>query len=171
MHVNLSINSLDAELARTMEPRTSIPAARLRAVQLLSEAGVPVRVMVAPLIPGLNDHEAPEILKQAREAGARDARYIMLRLPLTVAPVFQEWLERTQSLRSEKVLHQISQVRGGKINDSNFGSRMLGTGPLAEHFRSVFAVFRRKFGYQELEPMDASQFVPPRPTSGQLSLF
>lgn len=171
VHVNLSITTLDPELASVMEPRTSIPAARIRAVKTLVDSGVPVRVMVAPIIPGLNDHEAPLIMKEAREAGASDARYILLRLPLTVEPVFREWLERTQPLKAEKVESLIRQTRSGKLSDSTWGKRMVGAGEISDVIRSMFRVFRKKYGYGDLPKLDASQFKPPVPTTGQLRLF
>ena len=171
VHVNLSVTTLDTELARTMEPRTSTPAARLRAIRTLVEAGVPVRVLVAPLIPGLNEHEAPQVLQAAREAGARDARYILLRLPLSVEPVFREWLQRTQPLKAAKVESLIRQTRGGKLSDSSWGQRMTGRGEIAEQIRAMFRVFRQKLGFENLPPLDGSQFQPPTPPDGQLRLF
>jgi DNA repair photolyase len=171
VHVSLSIATLDVELARAMEPRTSMPAARLRAVELLAQAGVPVRVMVAPLIPGLNDHDAPAVMKAARDAGATDARYTLLRLPLTVAPVFREWLHRTQPLKAEKVEQLIRQSRNGNLNDSTWGQRMVGTGEVAEQIRSLVHVFRQKLGFADLPPLDSSQFRPPVLQGGQLRLF
>lgn len=171
VHAHLSINSLDTELARVMEPRTSIPAARLRAVKTLSEAGVPVRVMVAPIIPGLNDHEAPAVMKAVKEAGALDARYVMLRLPLTVEPVFREWLTRTQGAKAEKVEGLIRHMRDGLLSSANWGERMRGTGPIAEQFATMFGVFRQKLGFSDLPPLDSSQFQPPTPANGQLRLF
>jgi DNA repair photolyase len=171
VHVNLSITTLDPELARVLEPKTSIPAARLRAVETLSKAGIPVRVMVAPLIPGLNDHEAPAVLKAAREAGATDARYILLRLPLAVEPVFEEWLHRTRPLKADKVEGLVRQTRKGKLNDSDFGQRMVGSGKLAEQIRSMFGVFRQKLGFRDLPPLDCGQFQPATPRGGQLRLF
>lgn len=169
--VNISITTLDPELARVMEPRTSIPAARLRAIEELSKAGVPVRVMVAPLIPGLNDHEAPLILKAARDAGAQTASYTLLRLPLTVEPVFREWLHRTQPLKAEKVEGLVRQSRDGKLNDSTFGKRMRGTGEVADQIKTMFAVFHRKLGFSNLRPLDTQHFQPATPPSGQLRLF
>jgi DNA repair photolyase len=170
-HVNISITTLDPELARVMEPRTSIPAARLRAIEILAKAGVPVRVMVAPLIPGLNDHEAPAVMKAASEAGAGDARYTLLRLPLTVEPVFREWLHRTQPLKAEKVESLIRHTRKGKLSDSTWGKRMVGTGEIAEQIKSMFSVFRQKFGFDNLPPLDSKQFEPAVPQSGQRRLF
>lgn len=170
-HVNLSVTTLDPQLARDMEPRTSIPAARLRAVETLAKAGVPVRVMMGPIIPGLNDSEIPQVLKAARDAGATDARYVLLRLPITVEPVFLEWLRRTQPLKAERVESLIRQTRGGKMYRSEWGERQRGTGLIAEQIEQLFQTFRKKLGFENLPPLDASQFVPPRPASGQLRLF
>jgi DNA repair photolyase len=171
VHVNLSITTLDVELARVMEPRTSIPAARLRAVELLADAGVPVRVMIAPIIPGLNDHEAPRIMQAAKDAGARDARYVLLRLPLTVEPVFHEWLHRTQPLKAEKVEQLVRQTRDGRLYRSAWGERQIGSGPIAEQIATMFQVFRHKHGFTDLPPLDCEQFVPPTIPGGQLRLF
>jgi DNA repair photolyase len=171
VHVNLSITSLDAELARVMEPRTSIPAARLRAISALSQAGIPVRVMVAPIIPGLNDHEVAGILQAAQEAGATDARYVLLRLPLTVEPVFREWLARTQPLKAAKIEGLIRQTRDGALNRSAWSERMVGTGEIANQIRNMFRVFRAKLGFGDLRRLDRDQFRPPLPKSGQMRLF
>ncbi len=170
--VNVSVTTLDGELARKMEPRTSTPAARLRAIQELSEAGVPVRVLIAPVIPGLNDHEIPAILEAAREAGARAASYTMLRLPLTVAPVFQEWLERCVPGQKEKVEGRIRAVRGGKLNSAQFGDRMSGSGELAAQIAALFKVFAKRHRLDgSLPPLDCSRFRHPKPETGQLWLF
>lgn len=171
IHVGISITTLRGELARSLEPRTSIPSARLRAVETLAKNGIPVRVMVAPIIPGLNDHEVPAILKAAREAGATDARYVLLRLPLTVEPVFREWLAREQPLAADKVEHQVRETRGGKMNDSEWGRRLRGVGQLAEQISSLFNVFRAKLGFQDLPPLDCTSFHPPRLPNQQLRLF
>ncbi len=172
VHVSLSITTLDPQLAREMEPRTSIPAARLRAIRELSAAGVPVKVMVSPIIAGLNDHEVPEILKAAKEAGAMSASYILLRLPLTVKPVFEEWLERTQPARKERVLSRIRQTRDGKLNNSEFGSRQRGTGEIAEQIGSLFKVFCGKLELdRRLPALDYEQFKPPVTGKGQQWLF
>lgn len=171
VHVNISITTLDAELARVMEPRTSIPAARLRAIRELSAAGIPVGVLVAPIIPGLNDHEAADILQAAREAGASDARYVLLRLPLTVAPVFQEWLARTQPLKAGKVEGLIRQTRGGALTQSDWSERMVGSGELADQIRKMFSVFRAKHGYGDLPKLSREQFRVPSDRNGQLRLF
>jgi DNA repair photolyase len=172
VHVNVSVTTLDTELARSMEPRTSTPAARLRAITGLRDAGVPVRVLVAPIIPGLNDVEIPAILAAAREAGAQAAAYTMLRLPLTVAPVFLEWLRRTQPERAARIESRIRDVRGGKLNDPAFGARMRGRGKLAEQIGKMFKLFRRKHGLDgQLPPYDCSHFRPPRTSTGQAWLF
>ncbi len=172
VHVNLSITTLDADLARSMEPRTSTPAARLRAVKGLASAGVPVRVLVAPIIPGLNECEIPAILAGSREAGARAAACTMLRLPLTVAPVFLEWLGREQPGRAEKVAGRIRGMRGGKLNNVEFGARMTGSGELARQVEALFKVVARKHGLDgNLPPHDCTRFRRPGPNKGQLWLF
>jgi DNA repair photolyase len=172
VHVNISITTLDAGLAGTMEPRTSMPAARIRAVKELTSAGVPVRVMVAPIIPGLNDSEVPAILAAAKEAGAQTAGFTMLRLPLTVAPVFLEWLERTQPQRKQRVEARIRDMRGGKLNDANFGSRMRGSGAMAEQVHEMFRLFAKRHGLDGgLPPQDCTRFRPPSRVSGQLQMF
>jgi DNA repair photolyase len=172
VHVFLSITSLDPKLARDMEPRTSIPAARLRAVKLLADAGVPVGVMVAPLIPGLNDHEAAEILAESSKAGAIVASYILLRLPLTVETVFEEWVRRVHGEKADKILGRVRQTRGGKLNSSQWGTRMVGGGEIADQIRTMFEVFRHKHGLDSAMPLlDCSLFRAPQSSSGQLRLF
>jgi len=170
--VALSITTLDAELARTLEPRTATPAAKLRAIRELSAAGIPVRVMVAPIIPGLNDAEIPAVLAAAKEAGAIGAGYVMLRLPLNVAPVFTHWLRTHRPLAAERVEGLIREMRGGKLNDSQFGSRMRGKGTYADSIQQTFDLFVHKLGLDApWEPLDSSQFRPPKLPGGQLRLF
>lgn len=172
IHVNVSVTTLDAELARSMEPRTSIPSARLRAVEMLAQAGIPTRVMVAPIIPGLNDSEVPAILEAAKAAGALAASYVLLRLPLTVEPVFREWLSRTQPLKAQKIEGLIRETRDGNLSSSDWGKRMVGTGQIAEQVRGLFQIFVKKFGLDRpLPPHDFTQFRPAKPRSGQLRLF
>jgi len=172
VHVNLSITTLDAELARSMEPRTSTPAARFRAVKALADAGVPVRVMIAPIIPGLNDGEIPSLLEAAKDAGAQGAGYTMLRLPGAVAPVFREWLQREKPEHVERVEGRLRGMRGGKLNESEFGTRMRGKGEMAEQIGDLFRLFRRRFGLDgELPPYDCTRFRRPLPKTGQLLLF
>jgi DNA repair photolyase len=172
IHVNVSVTTLDAELVRTMEPRTSTPTARLRTIRTLREAGVPVRVMVAPIIPGLNDTEIPAILAAVREAGAQHAVFTMLRLPLTVAPVFQEWLQRAQAGRAQKIESRIRAMRSGKLNNSKFGDRMSGSGAMADQIARLFRLVARQHGLdQGLPPCDCTRFCRPKPKSGQMWLF
>jgi DNA repair photolyase len=172
IHVTLSVTTLDAELARSLEPRTSSPQARLRAIKTLSEAGVPVRVLIAPIIPGLNDSEVPAILVAAREAGARAAGYVLLRLPLTVAPVFREWLGREQPGRLARIEGRVRDARGGKLNDAEFGRRMRGSGEMARQIGNLFRLFARRRGLDGgLPAYDCGRFRPPLPRSGQLRLF
>lgn len=172
VHVNMSVTTLDAELARSLEPRTSTPAAKLRAIKELSAVGVPVRVLIAPVIPGLTESEIPAILKAAKEAGARHAGYTLLRLPLTVAPVFREWLERERPEHLERVEGRLRSIHGGKLNVSAFGERMCGTGEMAKQLGDLFRLFRRRHGLDGgLPEYDCTRFRQPLPTKGQLRLF
>jgi len=173
IRVNISITTLDTVLARTMEPRTSSPAARLRAMESLSAAGVPVHAMVAPIIPGLNDSEIPAILQAVSAAGGHGAGMTVLRLPLSVLPVFRDWLARTHPHLQDKIESRIRACRGGKLNSSTFGDRMRGEGEFAEQIRKTFQVFRKRHGLdQEGAAFDFSRFRPPRNgKKGQLSLF
>ena len=142
----LSVTTLDVELSRRMEPRTSTPARRLAAIETLASAGIPVGVMVAPVIPGLTDHEMPSILKAAAAAGAKFAGSVPVRLPLAVAPLFVQWLQRHYPDRKDKVLNRVRSIRGGKLNDSNFHSRMKGEGIFAEQISTMFQLARRMSG-------------------------
>ena len=170
--VALSITTLDQSLSRAMEPRTSSPDAKLRAVEQLAAAGIRTHVLIAPVIPGLTDHEIPAILERAKNAGATSAGYILLRLPLTVEPVFMEWLQRTQPDRASKVESRIRATRGGKLYESGFGVRMKGRGEIAEQIKRTFNVFSRRYGFaQDRTSLDPTQFRPPVPTSGQGWLF
>jgi DNA repair photolyase len=172
VHVNVSITTLNAELARSMEPRTSTPEAKLRAIETLAAAGIPVRVMVAPIIPGLTDSEIPAVLTAAKAAGARDAGYTMLRLPFSVKPVFLEWLEREQPAKKDRIEARIRSVRDGKLNESQFGKRMRGAGEMAEQIRSLFKLFKKKCGLDGgLPEYDCGRFRAPREGTGQGRLF
>lgn len=172
VRVGISITTLDASLARVMEPRTSSPAARLRAIRELTIAGIPTQVMTAPIIPGLNDSEVPAILAAAREAGATNAAYVLLRLPTTVLPVFVDWLERTQPTKAERVQSFIRSTRNGCLNDSTFRRRQVGTGTLAEMIADSFRIWCAKLGYAEKHaPLNADAFRPPDATIGQRRLF
>lgn len=172
VQVNVSLTTLDEQLARRMEPRTATPTARLKAMRALADAGVPVRVMAAPIIPGLNDHELPELLAAAHEAGARSAGTLLLRLPLAVEPIFLAWLEEHYPQKRDRVLGLIRGVRGGELSDSRFGSRMRGEGMYALQIRQTFELFARRLGMDSpLPPVDTRRFRPPRLAGGQLRLF
>jgi len=172
VHVFVSVTTLDAPLAREMEPRTSIPPARLRALGELADADIPTGVMVAPVIPGLNDHEIPAILESAANAGAQAAGYVLLRLPLTVEPVFRDWLEQTLPDQADRVLSRIRQSRSGKLNQSDWGGRMVGSGQMAQQIRTLFDVVCRKHGLRNrLPPHECGRFRRPAGRSGQLRFF
>jgi DNA repair photolyase len=149
--VMLSITSLSDEIKRTLEPRTASPRARLRVIEALAQAGVPVGVMVAPVIPAITDHELEAILRAAREAGASCASYVLLRLPHEVKLLFREWLLEHYPERAKHVMSLINQARGGKDYDSQFGVRMRGTGPYADLLRARFDVAARKLGFAEAD--------------------
>src|SRR5438874_5803129 len=142
--VNLSVTSLDSDLQRVLEPRTSVPQARLDAIGQLRSAGIPTGVMVAPVIPGLTDHEIPKILDACAKAGAQFAGYTIVRLPWAVAPLFEHWLEEHFPDRKEKVLGRIRHLRGNRLNNSQWHTRMTGEGIFAEHIASMFAVSCRR---------------------------
>ena len=169
--VNLSINSLDSDLARRLEPRASSPRHRLAAIEALSKAGIPVGVLVAPIIPGLNDHDVAKILEAAGKAGAHWAGRQILRLPLTVSTVFQDWLDRNEPGKKEKVLNRIRQIRDGKLNDPRFGERMRGQGVFADQIGQMFEVARRKAGLAEAPPsLSTAAFRHPHGNQMELEL-
>lgn len=168
--VYVSVTSLDPELAAKLEPRASLPAHRLDAIRRLREAGVPVGVMVAPVIPAITDHELPSIIAAAAQAGARSAGHVVVRLPYSVSALFERWLEEHFPDRKEKVLDRIRSMRGGKLNDPNFGSRMRGEGPFAEQIHKFFEVACRRAGILDRSlPLSAAAFK--KPEGAQLSLF
>ncbi|TWT85541.1 Radical SAM superfamily protein [Posidoniimonas polymericola] len=169
--VAISIPTLNAELSRKMEPRTSSPAARLRAIRELTDAGIPVQLMAAPVIPGLTDSELPAILAAAREAGAVQAGYTLLRLPPGVQEVFMDWLRIAAPESLERVTAMIGAVRGGKLNDSRFGVRHRGEGAYALQIGQAFGAFKRKLGYVDGERLNAAAFKPPAAAGGQQWLF
>jgi DNA repair photolyase len=170
--VNVSITSLDEKLQRVMEPRTSTPARRLAAVEALAKAGVPVRVLAAPMIPGLTDHELPAILRAAADAGAQGVAYIPLRLPFAVKELFDTWLATHFPDRREKVLHRIREIRGGKLNDPDFGSRMRGDGQYADQLRALYHATARKLGLdREMPRLSTAHFRRPHDRRGQMALF
>ena len=168
--VFISLTTLDLKLNRILEPRTSSPQQRLDAIAALHAAGIPVGVLVAPVIPGLTDHEIPQLLSEARAAGASYAGYVLLRLPHAVAPLFSTWLERHYPDRKEKVLQRIMSMRDGALNKSVFGERMRGTGIHADQIQRMFHLMHRRLGF-EPGPMDlrTDKFVPAG--GEQLGLF
>lgn len=144
--VFVSITSLDPEIARKMEPRAASPERRLDAMRQLTAAGIPCGVMVAPVIPGLTDHEIPRILKVAADAGARTCGYVPVRLPFQIKNMFETWLNQHFPDRAQKVLNRIRSIRGGKLNDSNFVTRMRGEGEFADQMQKMFDLGKRKAG-------------------------
>ena len=165
--VHFSVTSLDPHLSAKLEPRASAPHARLRAMRRLHEAGIPVGVMVAPVIPWINDAELEAVLEAAREAGASSAGYVLLRLPYEVAPLFRDWLQAHHPQRAEHVMSTLRQLRGGKDYDGSFGKRMRGEGVYAQLLSRRFALARKRLGFnasREHWPwLDCSRFVPPLP--------
>ena len=168
--VFVSITTLDKDLARRLEPRATQPAGRLAAIEELARAGVPVGVLTAPVIPALNDHEIPAILEAAARAGACRAGFTLLRLPYAVAGLFADWLERHFPEKKEKVLGRVRAMRGGRLNDPRFGSRMRGEGALAEQIKALFALGCRKAGIAGRGP-ELSTAAFRRPGGRQLLLF
>jgi len=144
--VAISLTTLDDDLRRVMEPRTSRPARRLAAIEALAGASIPVGVLTAPVIPGLTDHELPDLISAAGEAGAAFAAYVPVRLPYAVRLLFEEWLERHFPDRKEKVLNRIRSMWGGKLNDPRFESRMRGEGIFADHIAQIFSISCRRAG-------------------------
>jgi DNA repair photolyase len=170
--VFVSITSLDKELIGRLEPRTTRPRGLLRAIAMLASAGIPTGVMVAPVIPGLTEHEIPRILKAASAAGARSAGYTIVRLPLGVAGLFDDWLTRHFPERKDKVLERIRAMRQGQLNDSRFGVRMSGEGPAAEMISQFFRGACRRAGLNlHPWPVTADAFRRPKPRDSQLTLF
>jgi len=172
VQVGISITTLDASLARAMEPRAPSPPTRIRMIRELARAGIPVRVMAAPMIPGLTDHELEAILTEARRAGAKAASMMPLRLPHEVAPLFADWLERHRPGQAAKVLGRVRDMRGGKLNDPRFGTRMKGEGEMAELLAQRFALSCKRLGLARALPdLDCAQFhLPPR-AGDQFELF
>jgi DNA repair photolyase len=159
--VAVSITTLDKKLARIMEPRAASPQRRLQTVQRLSEAGIPVSVLVAPLIPVLSDHELETILEAAHAAGARQAGYVLLRLPLEIKDMFADWLEKHFPDKAQHVLNRIYDARGGKAYDARFGERMRGTGVFAELLAKRFKLACKRLDFPGMPDLDCSQFRPP----------
>ncbi|MGY0633463.1 PA0069 family radical SAM protein [Luteimonas sp. A478] len=169
--VYLSITTLDNRLSANMEPRAAAPHARLATVRRLSDAGIPVGVLVAPVVPAITDMELEAILEAAREHGAGAASYVLLRLPHELKEIWREWLALHYPDRAAHVMSLIQQMRGGKDYDSSFGRRMRGEGPFADLIAARFARAQRRLGYGRLPALDCGLFVPPRPPSPQGELF
>jgi DNA repair photolyase len=168
----ISVTSLDRKLSRSMEPRAATPERRVEAVRQLSAAGVPVMVMFAPIIPGLNDHELEAVLERVAEAGARNASYVVLRLPLEIKDLFREWLESDHPDRARRVMSLVRQMRGGRDYDAEWGKRMKGEGPIADLIRQRFEAARRRHGLgRDLPPLDLSRFRVPPKAGDQIDLF
>ena len=168
--VFISLTTLDDELKRILEPRAAAPKARLRAIRVMRQAGIPVGVLCAPMIPMINDSELERLLSEAKAAGALSASYIMLRLPLEVAPLFEEWLQAHYPQRAAHVMSLIRQVRGGEVYDSRFGVRMRGEGPFADLLAQRYNVAVKRLGLNNRESfaLDCEAFCPP---GGQMSLL
>ena len=170
--VAISVTTLDARLARTMEPRASTPPRRLEAIRLLSEAGIPTTVMAAPIIPALNDSEIERILDAAAHAGAKEASYVLLRLPLEVRDLFREWLMANYPDRYRHVFTLIRDMRGGRDYDSQWGTRMKGTGPMAWMIGRRFEIACEKLGLNKRRAkLTSDHFARPKRSGEQLSLF
>ncbi len=170
--VALSVTTLDRGLARRMEPRAATPAKRLATITALSEAGIPTGVMVAPVVPALTDHELEEILAAARDAGAGTASYIPLRLPHEVKDLFAEWLGEHAPLKAEHVLNRVRDMRDGRLNDPDYGTRMRGSGPFADLLHKRFVVATHRLGLARRDaPLNTEAFRPPYRRAEQLSLL
>lgn len=170
VHVNISITTLDEKLRQKLEPRTASAAKRLGVVRQISEAGVPVNVMVAPIIPGLNDSEIPALVKAAADAGACSAAYTLVRLNGSIGPIFEDWIRLAFPDRADKVLHQIADCHGGQLNDSRFGVRMRGEGKFAEAIAALFKLSKQKhMAGRSMKPYDYSHFCQRK--GKQLGLF
>jgi len=172
VRVAISITSLDRKLARSMEPRAATPEKRLDAVKRLADAGVPVAVMFAPAIPGLNDHEMEAVLQRAAQAGARGAGYVALRLPMEIKDLFKEWLATDHPDRASRVMSLVRQMRGGKEYDAQWGKRMKGEGPIAALMSRRFAVAKARYGLDlRFDGLDLTQFRVPSKAGSQIDLF
>jgi DNA repair photolyase len=158
-------------LARKLEPRAAVPTRRLQTIQRLSSAGIPVTVLVSPLIPVLTDSEIEQVLEAARDAGASSARSVLLRLPLEVAPLFQQWLQTHYPNQSGRVLNRVRDTRGGELYRSDFSQRMTGTGEYAELLAKRFQLAIKKFGFGDPAELDCGQFRKPAKDDRQMSLL
>jgi len=170
-HVCCSITTLDPDLARRMEPRAAQPAKRLEAMAVLAAAGVPVAVLIGPVIPGLNDAEIPRILAAAARAGACSASWVLLRLPKPVDALFMRWLDEQFPDRKQRVLHRIQDTRAGRMSDTAFGRRKRGQGEYATQIAALFEAAARRHGlHRPLPPLDTAAFRRPASAGEQLKL-
>lgn len=170
--VMVSTTTLDSALKRTLEPRASAPSTRLQIMQKLADRGIPVGALVAPVIPAINDHELEDILKKAADSGAQYASYVLLRLPLEVAPLFEEWLNTHHPMRAKHVMSLIRQAHNGKNYRCEFGTRQIGSGPYAALLKRRFEAAMHRFGLDGCQPpLSTQQFIHPQPPGHQLSLL
>ncbi|MEJ6401909.1 PA0069 family radical SAM protein [Yoonia sp. 2307UL14-13] len=172
VRVGISVTTLDNQVSRAMEPRVPLPAARLRTIRKLTDAGIPIRAMVSPVIPALTDHEMEAILTACSDAGAVAASSIVLRLPLEVAPLFKDWLQEYFPDRAARVMGRVRELHGGKDYDPEFGRRMVGQGEWATIMQQRFKLITRKLGLdRSLSPLRTDLFARPAQAGDQLSLF
>ena len=168
--VNFSVTTLDTKLARIMEPRATTPPLRLKAIEQLAKAGIPVNVLIGPVVPGLTEHEIPAILEAAANAGASSAGYTMLRLPYGVKDLFQTWVHEHFPDRADKILNRIRSIRDGKLNDAEFGSRMHGEGFYAEQVNMIFKLAKKRFNLNRRAELTTAHFRR-NARDAQLALF
>lgn len=169
VHVTISITSMQEEVRRAMEPRTATLAQRWRVVETLSALGIPVRVMIAPVIPGLTVHELPQLVERAAEAGAQAVSYLVVRLNGAVGPLFTDWLKAHWPNRASKILHQIADLHGGQLNDSRFGTRMKGEGQYSDMIHQLFKRAQKQFfPVNALPEYNCTQFIRPHGRQGVL---
>ncbi len=169
-HVSISVTTLDENLRRRLEPRTASAKKRLQTIERLAAANIPVKVMIAPVIPALNSHEVFDIARAAADAGALGVNYTMVRLNGQIADIFMDWLKHHYPDRAEKVRHLIEETHAGNLNDSQFGRRMRGEGQVAQQVKSMIALARKKFFRDiTIPPYDTTKFI--RAPKGQLGLF
>ena len=172
VQVMISVTTLNPELARKMEPRAAHPLRRIETIRRLAQAGIPVGVLIAPVIPALNEHEIEAILEATKDAGASSAGCIPIRLPHELGTLFEDWLRQHEPGKADHVLSLIRQMRGGRLNDPRFGARMRGSGPYADMIRQRFRIASQRLGLNQKEmPLDCGRFAPPTVASAQLALF
>ena len=171
VHVAISVTTLDHHLSRKLEPRAASPQRRLQSIRRLREAGIPVMVLIAPVIPVLTECELENIMSEVKEAGAMDVAYVLLRLPHETKELFEQWLLEHVPLKADHVLNRMRELRGGKLYDAQFGKRMVGEGVYAELLAQRFQLMKKKLTFVGMPGLDTSQFVPPVKQGAQMSLF